>query len=123
MTTVRHHLGLLATTGALAAAGLAAGASAASAAPAHTAPACGGNSLAVTRSFVSSGMGHSWMLLVYRNMTADTCTVTGFPGLDAIKANGHVLAHAKSDRDGTPVRTVTVHPDGYASAVVAWENF
>lgn len=119
MTTVRTRLGLLATTGALAAAGLAGIATSAAAQPL---PACGNDALAVTRTFVDSGMGHSWMLLVYRNTTTHSCTVTGYPGLDAIGAYGHVLAHAKRDTSDT-VHTITVHPAGYASALVDWDNF
>jgi len=125
MTTFRTRLGVLATTGALAATGLALTAAAATATTgsAATAPACGDNSLAVTRSFVDSGAGHSWMLLVYRNTTAHACTVRGYPGLDAIGRRGQVLAHAHRVRDGIRVRSVTVRPGGYASAGVQWENF
>jgi hypothetical protein len=120
MTTVRTRLGVLATTGAVAVAGLA---TAATSATAQSLPACGNSALTVTRTFVDSGMGHSFMRLVYRNGTAHACTVTGYPGLDAIDAYGHVLAHAQRTPNGEHVRTITIQPGGYASAGVEWENF
>jgi hypothetical protein len=120
MTTARTRLAVLTTAGALAATGLAAGAVTAGAQPL---PACGNSSLAVTRTYVDSGMGHSWMSLVYRNTSSQTCTVTGYPGLDAVGSYGHVLAHAKRNRDGQQIRTISINPGGYASAGVQWENF
>jgi hypothetical protein len=120
MSTVRTRLGVLATSGVLAAAGLATGATAA---VAQSLPACGNSALDVTRTYVDSGMGHSWMLLVYRNRTAHSCTVTGYPGLDAIGPKGHVLANARRTLNGGHVRTITIQPGGYASAGVEWENF
>lgn len=120
MSTVRTRLGVLASTGMLAAAGFAAGTASANA---QSLPACGNSALAVTRTYVDSGMGHSWMRLVYRNTVSHSCTVTGYPGLDAISRDGHVLAHAQRTLDGGHVRTITIPPGGYASAGVAWENF
>lgn len=120
MTTVRTRLTVLAATGTLAATGLAVGATAAAA---QTTPACGNDALAVTRTYVDSGMGHSWMALVYRNTTSRSCTVKGYPGLDAIGRHGRVLAHARRVSNGQAVRTVTIRPGGYASAAVQWENF
>lgn len=120
MTTVRTRVGVLAATGALAATGLAVTATSAAA---RSVPTCGNSSLAVTRSFVDSGMGHSWMTLVYRNKTSHSCTLKGYPGLDAVRHNGSVLAHARRVRDGKPIRTITVRPGRYASASVQWENF
>jgi hypothetical protein len=120
MTTVRTRLAVLATTGALAASGLAV---AATTANAQSVPACGNRALDVTRSYVDSGMGHSEMLLVYRNRTAQACTVTGYPGLDAIGPYGNVLAHARRALDGEHVNTITIQPGRYASAGVEWENF
>ena len=120
MSKVRTCLGVLATTGVLAAAGLTAGATSAGA---LSVPACGNSALVVTRTYVESGMGQSWMLLVYRNTAAHNCSVTGYPGLDAIDRNGHVLAHAQRTLDGGHVRTITIPPGGYASAGVVWENF
>jgi hypothetical protein len=90
-------------------------------------PRCGNASLAVTRTFVQGGAGHSWMALVYRNATNRTCTVRGYPGLDAITRSGHVLAHAVRTSSGYGgaghLTTVTIVPGGYASASVEWLNF
>jgi Protein of unknown function (DUF4232) len=124
MTTVRNRLVVLATAGVVTIAGLTTTATAASAA---TVPRCGNGSLAVTRTYVDSGAGHSWMALVYRNHTKRTCTVSGYPGLDAIGRKGHVLAHAARTISGYGGRghlgLVRVRPGGYASASVEWLNF
>lgn len=125
MTTVRNRLVVLATAGALTAAALTATSAVASAA---TGSRCGDASLAVTRTYVDSGAGHSWMSLVYRNVSAHTCTVSGYPGLDAVGPKGHVLAHAVRTLAGYGggahhVGSVRVRPGGYASAGVEWLNF
>jgi hypothetical protein len=120
MTTLRQRLGVVAATGVLVGAGLAVGATAAGAA---TVPACGNGALAVTRTYVDSGMGSSYMTLVYRNTSAHRCSVTGYPGLDTVARHGHVLAHAGRTSNGEPVRTVIIRPGHFASAAVRWENF
>jgi Protein of unknown function (DUF4232) len=118
MTTVRTRLAVLATAAALSTAGLAATATTAGA---TTVPRCGDASLSVTRTYVDSGAGHSWMSLIYRNVSGRTCTVYGYPGLDAINSKGQALAHAS--RASGHSSTVTIKPGGYASASVEWLNF
>lgn len=91
-------------------------------------PRCGNASLAVTRTYVDSGAGHSWLTLIYRNVTGHSCTVSGYPGLDAISGSGTTLAHAARTTSGYGggtgrAKTVTVPSGGYASAVVEWLNF
>jgi hypothetical protein len=90
-------------------------------------PSCGNNSLAVTRTFTQGGAGHGWMALIYRNVTSHTCTVYGYPGLDAISSTGHVLAHATRSLSGYGsgghLSTVSIPPGGFASAGVEWLNF
>lgn len=121
MTTVRARLAVLAAAAALSTAGLAATATAASA---QSVPRCGNASLAVTGTNVESGAGHSWMSLIYRNTTTHSCTVTGYPGLDAISRTDHVLAHATRSQSGAErLSTVTIQPGRYASASVEWLNF
>ncbi len=124
MTAVRTRLAALAAAGALTTTGLTAIAPAASAV---TVPHCGNSSLAVTRTFTQGGAGHGWMALIYRNITSRTCTVYGYPGLDAISSTGHVLAHATRTLSGYGsgghVSTVTIRPGGFASAGVEWLNF
>lgn len=96
-------------------------------AAAATTPRCGNASLAVTRTFVQGGAGHSWMALVYRNATNRTCTVRGYPGLDAVTRTGRVLAHAARTTSGYGgsghLATVRIAPGRYASASVEWLNF
>ncbi|MDQ2838758.1 MAG: DUF4232 domain-containing protein [Actinomycetota bacterium] len=124
MTTVRTRLAALAAAGALSTTGLVATAASASA---STVPRCGNSSLAVTRTFAQGGAGHGWMALIYRNVSAHTCTVYGYPGLDAISSTGHVLAHATRTLSGYGSgghqSTVTIRPGGFASAGVEWLNF
>jgi hypothetical protein len=130
MTTVRTRLTVAAVAGVLITAGLGVAATAASArtaAEAQGLPTCGNSSLAVTTTFGQGGAGHSWIALVYRNKSAQTCTVTGYPGVDAVTKGGHVLAHAKRTVSGYggggTLRTVKIRPGGYASASVEWLNF
>jgi Protein of unknown function (DUF4232) len=124
MTTFRNRLVVLATATLVTTAGLAATATVASAA---SVPQCGNSALTVTRTYVDSGAGHSWMALIYRNSTAHTCAVSGYPGLDAIGPKGHVLAHATRTLSGYGggghIGSVHVAPGGYASASVEWLNF
>jgi hypothetical protein len=123
MTAVRTHLAALAVASALTAGGAATAASA-SAVPV---PRCGDGSLTVTRTFTQGGAGHGWMALIYRNVTSRTCSVYGYPGLDAISSTGHVLAHAARTQSGYGASgapaTVTIRPGGFASAGVEWLNF
>ena len=124
MTAVRTRLAALVAAGALITTGLVATAAPASAV---TVPQCGNSSLAVTRTFTQGGAGHGWMALIYRNVTIHTCTVYGYPGLDAVSSTGHVLAHASRTLSGYGsaghLSTVTIHPGGFASAGVEWLNF
>ncbi len=124
MTAVCTRLAALCAAGALAATGLVATAASASAA---TVPACGNSSLVVTRTFTQGGAGHGWMSLIYRNASSHTCSVSGYPSLDAISSTGHVLAHATRTLSGYGggghVSTVTIRPGGFASAGVEWLNF
>jgi hypothetical protein len=94
----------------------------------YSAPACGDHSLAVTNTPSDGAMGHSRLVLLFRNKTHQACTLYGYPGLDALGSYGSTLAHAKRTLNGgfggaTHLRTVTVAPGHYASAVVDWANF
>lgn len=86
-------------------------------------PACGNTSLGVSTTFTQGGAGHSWMALIFRNLTHSACTLRGYPGLDALNGAGHVLAHATRTSGGVGVHTITVPAGGYASAAVSWLNF
>jgi hypothetical protein len=117
-------LGTLAVGGALIAGGILATASDAAAAT----PACGNGSLAVTRAPSQGAAGHGAFWLLFRNASHTTCSLRGYPGLDALDSHGNVLAHAQrtlSGYMGGPgvVNTVLVAPGGFASATVEWLNF
>lgn len=124
MTNWRARLAATAVGGTLVAGGLLATAGQADAAV----PACGNSSLAVTRAPGDSAAGHSRFLLLFRNVTHSTCSLYGYPGLDALDRYGHVMAHAQrtlSGYMGGPgvIRNVLIAPGGFASAVVEWVNF
>jgi hypothetical protein len=93
----------------------------------YTAPACGNHSLAVTNTPSDGAMGHSRLVLLFRNKTHQACSLHGYPGVDALGGYGNTLAHAQRTLGGfggaTQVRTITVQPGHYASAVVDWANF
>ncbi|MCW2496775.1 DUF4232 domain-containing protein [Jatrophihabitans sp.] len=124
MATLRARLLTLAATGALAATGLAVAAGPAAASTA----ACGNSSLAVTAADPEGATGHGSLTLLFRNISHSTCTLYGYPGLDALNSAGHEIAHATRTLHGyaggaNSLKTVTVKPDYFASAVVEWMNF
>lgn len=108
---------------------LAVGASVSLAAAAHATPlACNNNSLLVTNAASEGATGHGSAILLFKNTSGSTCTLYGYPGLDAIDSTGHVLAHAARTLSGFAggpgvERTVSINPGLYASAVVEWMNF
>jgi len=116
-------------TTAVTTAALLAGATVVAAGPAEAAvPACGNHDLVVTRTPTDSATGHSALWLLFRNVSHHTCTLRGYPGLDALTKHGHVLAHAKRTPSGFAggpgaVHTVHIKPGHYASATVEWLNF
>lgn len=92
-------------------------------------PACGNAAVKVTATATQGATGHGNLVLRFRNRTSHTCTLYGYPGLDAVTASGHVLAHATRTVSGFTggsrhgVRTVVLRPGHYASADVEWLNF
>src|SRR3954452_18421843 len=105
--------------------GIVAGAGPASAAV----PACGNTSLDYGLSRTDGFAGHSAFVLEFRNHTHANCTLYGYPGLDAMASNGHVLAHATRTLRGSAggssrgLQVINIPPGGYASATVEWANF
>ena len=83
-------------------------------------PACGSSSLAVTHSYVEAGTGHRWMYLLFRNQSASSCTINGFPNANALDSAHTVMAHAT--HVGTPY-PVTLTPGHYAAAGLEWSAF
>lgn len=90
---------------------------------------CGNAALKVSATHTQGATGHGSLVLWFRNRTSHTCTLYGYPGVDALSASGHVLAHAKRTLSGFTggsvhgVRTVVLKPGKYASADVEWLNF
>jgi len=99
------------------------------AAPADAAsvPQCKGALLRITHGMPDAGMGHGFLVLRFRNISQRTCSLRGYPGLDALRRNGTVLAHAKRTLHGqtgaSRVSTIVLQPNRVASASVQWYNF
>jgi Protein of unknown function (DUF4232) len=118
-----------AALGAAAAAALAAGGLLAAPAQATTVPACGNSSLAVSATGEQGATGHANFVLLFRNRTRSSCSLFGYPGLDALNSAGTAIAHARRTLVGFTggsrhgLRTIVVAPGRYASADVEWLNF
>jgi hypothetical protein len=99
---------------------------AAAPAGARTVPSCKGALLKYTHSRAQGAAGHGFVTVRFRNISQSTCSLRGFPGLDALKKNGHVLKHAKRSLHGQSgahkVRTIVLKPNRVASAAVEWSN-
>lgn len=126
MSTVRIRLASVLVSFGLAAAAGVAVAGAAFAAPAGAS--CGNSSLAVSASPTQGATGHGSFVVLFKNVTPSTCTLTGYPGLDALDASGGVLAHAQRTLNGfmggaPAIAAVPIAAGGYASATVEWLNF
>ena len=86
---------------------------------------CTGAQLKIGTGEGQGGAGHGGFPLEFRNTSGHACTLSGYPGLDAISKKGTVLVHAERTESGylagAPAgRTVTVQPGQYASAFVEW---
>src|SRR5664279_607617 len=96
---------------------------------AATVPACGNQSLTVSHTHPQGATGHADVVIRFKNTSHSTCSLYGYPGLDALGKNGKVLAHAKRTVSGFTggshhgVRTVVLEPGKFASADVEWMNF
>lgn len=114
----------------LAAATLTCGSALALAAPAAAStPACGNSAIGIHATGTQGATGHGSLTLRFQNVSSHTCTIHGYPGVDALDSHGHVLAHAGRSLSGFAggstigVPTVVVHPGGWASATLEWHNF
>jgi hypothetical protein len=125
MTTLRTRVAALGASATLAGAGLVA---AAGPAGATTAPACGNSAVAVSYTHPQGATGHGSFVLRFKNVSAHTCSLYGYPGLDALNSAGHVLAHAARTMHGFAggahvKAAVNISPAHYGSATVEWMNF
>jgi hypothetical protein len=96
--------------------------------PAGAAVACGNSSLTSTYSRSEGAAGHATFVLAFRNTSRSTCSIFGYPGLDAIASSGAVLAHAQRTLNGMAggahtETTVVLKPGQWASARVEWMSF
>ena len=69
----------------------------------------------------SVGAGQYYSTLVFTNTSGTSCTLTGFPGVSYVVANG-VQSGNPAVRSGTSVGTVTLAPGGKASSVLHDSN-
>lgn len=115
--------------GAAAAAALTAGVIAVpSGAEAATIPSCQGALIAVSHNQQQGATGHGNVVLRFRNVSRHTCSLRGYPGVDALGPRGGVLAHARRTLHGftggaSVVRTIVLRSWQVASADLEWMNF
>ena len=83
--------------------------------------ACTSNQLGVAQENPSVGAGQYYSTLVFTNKSSSTCTMTGYPGVSYVVANG-VQSGNPAVRSGGTVATVTLKPGGTASAVLHDSN-
>jgi hypothetical protein len=124
MTTLRTKAAVLMASAGLAGAGLIlAGAPAGAAVPA-----CGNAALGVSHGPSLGATGHGSFVLTFKNVSRGTCSLRGYPGLDALDSHGRALAHAIRTMRGFAggahtLGTVSIAAGHYASARVEWMNF
>jgi hypothetical protein len=95
---------------------------------ASSVPACKGALIHVTHGQGNGGAGHGDVVLRFRNISQKTCSLYGYPGVDALRANGTVLRHAHRTLNGytggaKKVKTIVLKPNHVASADLEWLNF
>jgi hypothetical protein len=89
---------------------------------------CTNADLAVSHSAPQGATGHANVVIRFKNVGSGRCSLHGYPGLDALRANGTVLAHAKRTLHGFTggahaIGTIVLRPGHFASADVEWMNF
>ncbi len=99
-----------------------------SAAAAAPVPQCQGALIQLSHSHPQGATGHGNVVLIFRNISQSTCSLRGYPGLDAIGPHGGVLAHARRSLRGFTggahaINTIVLHSFQRASADVEWMNF
>lgn len=102
--------------------GRAAGATATNAAPAT----CQVKELGITLTQASPGLTHHGYVIEFKNR-GGACTITGYPGVDALNAKGHRVLSAKRTKSGYlggvasgPIPKVHLAKGKTASAIVEW---
>jgi hypothetical protein len=93
--------------------------------PAGPAP-CTNGDLRISASRGNGASEHNRYVLRFGNVSSSTCTLHGYPGVDAVNADGALRAHAErtlsgfmgGSRHGVP--TVRLTAGSTASAIVEW---
>jgi hypothetical protein len=87
--------------------------------PARTSTECRTESLTVTLGAPTGAAGHVGFELEFRNHSAATCTMTGFPGVSFLDGSGNQVGDP-ADRNPVSYQTITLAPGqtGYALVVV-----
>lgn len=95
---------------------------------ASTSPAgrCQGRALGISLRQASPGVSHHGYVIEFRNR-GGTCTITGYPGVDALNAQGRRILGAKRTKAGFlgglgsgPIPNVHLAKGKVASAMVEW---
>jgi hypothetical protein len=91
-------------------------------------PECQGSLIALSHSQTQGATGHGNVILRFKNISQSTCSLRGYPGVDALGPHGGVLAHARRTLNGftggaSAVRTIVLHSWQTASADLEWHNF
>ena len=91
---------------------------------------CATNQLSIQLGPVEAGLGHWAMAVIFRNTSATTCTLSGYPSVIEVDHAGNDIGSPRPTPNGylgglsnpkvTP--TVTLHPRGTAAALVEGIN-
>jgi hypothetical protein len=100
----------------------------ASAATPQSVRACGNSSIGVLAGNNEGATGHGSFVVQFVNRSHSSCSLFGYPGLDALGSGGRVLRHARRTLSGfaggaSAERTIVITPGHRASATVEWLNF
>lgn len=91
-------------------------------------PSCTGALIAFSHGPSQGATGHGNVVLRFTNISQRTCSLRGYPGVDAVGRHGGVLGHARRTLNGftggaSAVRTIVLHSWQSASADLEWHNF
>ncbi|MDH6132471.1 hypothetical protein P3T37_001856 [Kitasatospora sp. MAA4] len=79
-------------------------------------PACSSSQLTAALTNSGVGAGQYYADLVFTNTSATTCTLTGYPGVSYVTANGVQSGNPAARSAGNPQTVVTLKPHGTATA-------
>ncbi|WP_371477108.1 DUF4232 domain-containing protein [Kitasatospora sp. NBC_00315] len=83
---------------------------------------CRSDQLTVAQADPGVGAGQYYAELVFTNVSAAACTLTGYPGVSYVVADGVQSGNAAVRTTGTPAPTVTLGPRGTAKAALHDSN-